>query len=259
MMNRTPVVPARLKGGPFTLAEARRAGLDRWHLEGTSWRRLGPSTYAWAALADSPILKLKAACLRLPPIAAFSGRTAAWLHGIDVEPCDPIEVTIPKGAGVSARSGLAVRRASLEKADVAIVQRLRATSVNRTLGDICSRLNLTEAVIILDMALHARIAKPAALSNYASTCSRRVGVANFRRAIRLAEPATESPMESRLRMLLVLGGCRRRRPRCHWSIGGVNSLGGRTSSTPTSDWPSSTTVAFIATNWRRTIAARTVS
>src|SRR4029077_15294449 len=43
-------------------------------------------------------------------------------------------------------------------------------------------------------------------STYASKRSRRVGVANFRRALRLAEAATESPMESRLRMLLVLGG-----------------------------------------------------
>jgi len=33
-----------------------------------------------------------------------------------------------------------------------------------------------------------------------------VGVANFRQAISYAEPGTKSPMESRLRMLLVLGG-----------------------------------------------------
>jgi hypothetical protein len=25
----------------------------------------------------------------------FSGKTAAWLHGLDFEPCDPIEMIVP--------------------------------------------------------------------------------------------------------------------------------------------------------------------
>jgi hypothetical protein len=33
---------------------------------------------------------------RMPAGTAFSGYTAAWLHGLDVAPCNPIEVTIPK-------------------------------------------------------------------------------------------------------------------------------------------------------------------
>jgi len=51
--------------------------------------------------------------------------------------------------------------------------------------------------VIVDMALHVGIVDLGALS----TSSRKLSqVATF------AEPATESPMESRLRMLLVLGG-----------------------------------------------------
>ena len=30
-----------------------------------------------------------------PPGAVFSGKTAAWLHGLEIEPCDPIDVTVP--------------------------------------------------------------------------------------------------------------------------------------------------------------------
>jgi hypothetical protein len=196
----------QLTTGPFTLTDARREGLDRWHLEGASWRRVGPSSYVWAGLKQSPTLRLSAACLRLPHVAAFSGRTAAWLHGIDVELCDPIEVTIPKGSGASARSGLVVRRAALPKSDVAIVHRLRATSINRTLRDLCSRMSLTEAVVVIDASLHAGIADLTALKTYATARSHRGGAVNLRRAIGLAEPLAESPMESRLRMLLVLGG-----------------------------------------------------
>jgi len=166
--------------------------------------------------------------MRLPPAATFSGRTAAWLHGIDVEPCDPIEVTIPKESGAAARAGLIVRRAALPKSDVVIVRRLRATSINRTLRDLCGRLSLTEAVVVMDAALHQRIADLTKLTTYAAATSRRIGAINLRRAVTLAEPLSESPMESRLRMLLVLSGLPRpeaqasvvdRRGPLSWSAG----------------------------------------
>src|SRR5947207_491708 len=75
-----PLLPDRLLGGPFTVADARKAGLRRWHLEENSWSRVGPSTYVWSRLTRDPMLSLVAALRRLPHGAAFSGRTAAWLH-----------------------------------------------------------------------------------------------------------------------------------------------------------------------------------
>ena len=197
-MARAPLIPSQLTTGPFTLADARKAGLDRWHLRGSSWRRVAPRTYLWTGLTQTPTLRLSAAHLRLPANAAFSGRTAAWLHGIDIEPCNPIEVTVPKAAGIAARSGLALSRAALPESDVVLAKGLRATSIVRTLKDLCSRLGVTEGVVVLDMALHARIVDLSALK----TCP----ALKLRRALNFAEPATESPMESRLRMLLVLGG-----------------------------------------------------
>src|ERR1700682_4103766 len=128
-MGRTAFVPAELMAGPFTLADALRAGLDRWHLEGAAWRRIGPALYVWAGLLDSPQLKIEAACRRLPPAAVFSGLTAAWLHGLDVVPYQPIEVTIPKDVGVWARAGIAVRRAALTPGEVVQVRGVRATSL----------------------------------------------------------------------------------------------------------------------------------
>lgn len=193
-----------------------RAGLDRWHLEGSSWRRLGPSVYAWAGLADKPELKLEAARLRLPPTAVFSGRTAAWLHGLDVVACEPIEVTIPKGTGVSARSGLVVRRAVVAANEVVSCRGMRATSILRTLSDLCIRLTVTEAVVIADMALHAGLTGLADLQSFGLSRAHRVGVANLRRVASLADPAAESPMETRLRMVLVLGGLPR--PRAQVSL-----------------------------------------
>jgi hypothetical protein len=60
---------------------------------------LGSGLYRWVGLKESPHMMLTAVAKRLPGGAAFSGRTAAWLHGLDVAPCDPIEVTIPPPNG----------------------------------------------------------------------------------------------------------------------------------------------------------------
>src|SRR5262249_57625386 len=89
------VVPAELTRGPFTVAEARQAGLTRRQLQGASWRRIGSGLYVWAALADNPALLLAAVHRHLPAAAAFSGQTAAWLHGLELPPCDPLQAPIP--------------------------------------------------------------------------------------------------------------------------------------------------------------------
>lgn len=204
-MGRTALVPAELMAGPFTLSDALRAGLDRWHLEGANWRRMGPTVYVWAGLPDTSELKIEAVRRRVPPIAVFSGLTAAWLHGLDV-PCEPIEVTIPKGIGGSARKGFVIRRAAVAAGDIVNVRGKRATSLLRTLSDVSSRLSMTEAVVVVDMALHAGLASLADLNALCVARAHRVGVANLRRIAGFAEPAAESPMESRLRMALVLGG-----------------------------------------------------
>lgn len=134
-MGRSALVPAELTSGPFTLADARRAGLERWHLEGANWRRIGPAVYVWAGLPDLPEVKVEAAYRRLPPAAAFSGLTAAWLHGLDVD-CEPFEVTISKGIGGSTRAGLVVRRAALGPGDVVNLRasNLRAPHAERSLS-----------------------------------------------------------------------------------------------------------------------------
>ncbi len=112
-MSRHPLVPAELTRGPFTLVEARQAGLIRRQLQGASWQRVGSSLHVWAPLADKPALLLEAVHRRLPVAAVFSGQTAAWLHGLDLPPCDPVEVTISESSGISARAGMVVRRAEL--------------------------------------------------------------------------------------------------------------------------------------------------
>jgi hypothetical protein len=205
-VTRKALLPSELVTGPFTLAEARRAGLDRWHLEGAAWRRLGPRVYARSELGALPLIQFAAALLRVPEGAVFSGLSAAWLHGLDVQPCSPIEMTIPIDAGISGRSGLTLRRATLSTAEVTRVRDIPTTSMERTLADLSAHLSITEAVVLTDAATHLGLASISSLTVAAELAAGRPGVRALRRVIELTEPAAESPMESRLRMLLVLAG-----------------------------------------------------
>jgi very-short-patch-repair endonuclease len=211
-----PLLPEQLLGGPFTVDDARRAGLTPRQLEGAIWKRIGRATYIWKGLPDDPVHLLQAARWRLPSGAAFSGFTAAWLHGLDVAPCVPIEAIVPPDAGISNRAGIVIRRCHLGQRDIVQARGMPAVSMLRTIVDLCARLSLTEAVVIADAALHMRRVRHDQLAAWVESNPGRRGVRNFRRVLSFVEPASESPMESRLRMVLVLGGLPR--PRAQVSI-----------------------------------------
>ena len=203
---RRPRVPEELKRRAFTVDEARQAGLTRRQLQGASWIRLAPRTYAWRGAAVGRRSLYDAALRRSPADAVLSGWAAADLHGLDVDPeCTP-EITLPPGSSVASRAGLRVWRGALEPADVVIAHGRRATSVPRTLRDLAVRLTLTESVVLVDEALRRRLTTVAELEEWVHTRAGRIGVPRLRRSLAHAEPLAESPMESRLRMLLVLRG-----------------------------------------------------
>ena len=199
-------VPVALKNKPFNLADARTLGVTRGQLRAARYGRLGAGMYHWVGLKESPQLTLTAVARRLPRGAAFSGRTAAWLHGLDVEPCDPIEVTIPEPAGSSRVAGATVRRAALAAGEVELRRRLPATSALRTAVDLGGRNPLTEAVVSADLFLHAELVSLDDLLHHVAGHSGAWGIARLRRVVDLAEPKSESAMESRLRMVLVTAG-----------------------------------------------------
>ena len=199
-------VPAELRTKPFNSADARSVGITRRQLRGAAYRPLGSGIYHWAGLKESPLLTLTGLARRLPPGAAFSGRTAAWLHGLDVAPCDPIEVTMPESRGSSRRAGAAVCRAALAAGEIVLRRRLPTTSALRTSVDLGGRSPLIEGVVAVDLFLHAGLVSMDELRNYVADHPGAKGVARLRRVVDLAEPKSESAMETRLRMVLVMAG-----------------------------------------------------
>lgn len=203
---RQPVVPSQLTTGPFTSEEAFEAGLTRRQLHGPAWRRLGGGFFVRAGQPVDADLRLAIVRHRLSVGAAFSDRTAAWLHGIDLAPCDPVEVTVPDVGGVSRLPGVRVHRRALGGEDVDVRRGLPVTSPLRTAIDLGGWLPLVDAVVAVDMVLRGRMVDIAELRAYVADHPGTKGVGRLRRVLELAEPRSESPMETRLRLLLVLAG-----------------------------------------------------
>lgn len=185
------------------MARARLHGLNWPSLQTSSWRRVGHGQYAWVRIRDDYELKLRAAQQRLPAESVFSGQTAAWLLGLDMPPCDPIEVTLPRGAVVHARTGIRVKRACLAEVEVLSKRGFRHTNGLRTTTDLGSRKDLIESVVALDMALRARLAQPELLARHIELSRGAKGIRRLRRAVGLADARAESPMETRLRLELL--------------------------------------------------------
>jgi very-short-patch-repair endonuclease len=206
-MGRTPCIPPELTRRPFTLDEARKAGLTLSALSSKAWQRVGAELYRWKELPEDPWLTLSAWRRVLPPEAVFVGATAAWLHGLDLEPVDPVEVAVPASSGLRSRAGLIVRRCEIPPAEIVYVRRLRATALPLTLTGLCMHRPAVEALVAIDMAVRLRQTDSAALGKYANDSNGRPGTARLRSLALLAAPA-ESPMETRLRWLLTSAGLR---------------------------------------------------
>jgi very-short-patch-repair endonuclease len=183
--------------------DARNVGLKWRSLQTKDWRRLSRGQYSWTAIPDDTELRLRAAEQRLPAGFAFSGRTAAWILGLDMSPCDPIEATVQRGISVRSRAGMKVRRAALPESDVIQRRGFPVTNPVRTVTDLGSGKDLVESVVAIDMALQAGLIGMGVLVGHIENHAGGKGIRRLRRAVGLADSRSESPMETRLRVQLV--------------------------------------------------------
>lgn len=170
-------------------------------LRGKSWRRLGAKLYCLNAAAEDRLALLKAYAGMLGPAAVFVGRTAAWMHGLDVDPANPVQAALPADSEVRSRADLEVRHCDLRD-DVERILGIRVTTLSRTLLDVCARSPAVESLVILDMAIFSRRLRQQDLTLYARKMNGRPGAARLRSLAPLVA-AAESPMETRLRWLLI--------------------------------------------------------
>jgi hypothetical protein len=223
-MSKSPRIPPVLKLRPFSLEEARDAGLTLRALAGKSWKRIGSEMYRWTELPDDPWLTLMAWRRVLPRETIFAGATAAWLHGLDLDPANPVEIVVPLSSGIRTRPGLKVRRSAILPIEVESLRGLCATALPLTLATLCAQRPAVEALIAIDIALHLGLTNTGTLSEYAERAKGRHGASRMRLLVPLAAPA-ESPMETRLRWLLIGNGLPT--PEVQVELGGSAVFAGR--------------------------------
>src|SRR5258706_11858488 len=96
-MGRTPRIPRGLTLRPFTLDEARAAGITLSALRGKSWQRLGSRLYRWTGRSDDSWGVINACRRLLPSSAGFFGGTAARVDGLGGEAANSVQVALPPG------------------------------------------------------------------------------------------------------------------------------------------------------------------
>ena len=141
----------------------------------------------------------------LPATAVFACTTAAWMHGCPVVRRDVVEVVLPASATIRTSGKVVITRSDLEPTEICRLNSLPVTSLHRTLRDLCLFSTPINALIACDFTLFKKLTNKAKLLNDPAAARGRRGSARFRRLVELAAPA-ESPMETRLRDLLLTGG-----------------------------------------------------
>ena len=164
--------------------------------------------YCWRGAAQDPWLLMQAWKRLLPASAVLAGDTAALLWRVGEKGTDPVEVILPPKAAVRTRQGLYVRRCTVCAEDVAQVRGLRVTTLLRTLCDLSARLPFVQALIAGDLALRQRLTDRSAMRRYADSARGRPGAARLR-LVAAEAAAAESPMETRLRWILIQARLRR--------------------------------------------------
>jgi very-short-patch-repair endonuclease len=199
----------------FRGSAAVAAGLvTKGELRGRRFVRLFPDTYALAGRMDLA-LRSRAAYRYVEGRGVLAGYSAAELLGASCGPADaPAEVLV---AGPQrSHPGLLVHRDRFATGETTRRAGVVTTSPLRTAYDLARRGSLVERVVAVDAL--ARIGRfgPDVLLNFARRYAGTRGNDGIFEVLSHADRRAGSPMESRLRMLLVLGGLPR--PEAQWPV-----------------------------------------
>jgi len=166
------------------------------------FRRIFTGVYVEARIPDHPLIRAHAAVLVAEQSVA-SHTTAAQVYELPV-PGDVLEhVTVPEPASRFSRGGIKCHVGS-----VAGARRVSGVPVSAPVDvfvQLAGMLSLVDLVVVGDAMVRRALVTPAELREQ---CAGRTGVhvVLARRAASLVRDRVDSPMETRLRLLIVLAG-----------------------------------------------------
>jgi hypothetical protein len=192
----------------FRGSAAVRAGLvTKAQLRGPRYVRLFPDIYTPArAEPPDPVLRSRAAYLLGGGRGVVSGYSAAALLGANCGPQGaPAELTVP-GGGTRSHPGLVLHRDRLARDEVQQCNGVLVTTPVRTAYDLARWQEPVEAVVAVDALANRGRFAPEQILRLAARYPRARGRSGLPRAVSLSDARAGSPMETRLRLVLVLRG-----------------------------------------------------
>lgn len=147
--------------------------------------------------------RAKAAWLWARREATVAGLSAAALHGTKwIDAALPAEL-ISIGDAVH---GIVIHRDKLVDDEVGVIDGMTVTTPARTAFDLGRRGGLVNAIIRLDALANATDLKPVDVSALADRHKGARGIIQLRKAVDLMDTGSESPQETRTRLLLISAG-----------------------------------------------------
>ena len=185
---------------PFRRSTGIAAGVSPKELRGPGYRLVLPGTYVRSATVVTPLLRVRAALLPYGTAAWASHASAARVYDLPIP-------TIPDEHVSVARAGLRRRHRGVTvhvgRGGTRVVRGVRVSEPRMLFVELAGLLSLVDLVVVGDAMVRRRLTTPGALVEFCSAVSHRAAAA-ARRAAANVRSDVDSPMETRLRLLIVL-------------------------------------------------------
>lgn len=188
---------------PFTTAQAHAVAITPAMLRGTRFRRVFRGVYVAVRVPFHPLIQTAGALLTHPEAAFASHHSAARVYRLPVPDCVDEHVSVFSKSDRRRRDGI-VAHTAVEQ-EVVLVQGIRVSTPVHLFLDMAAVLNLVDLVVLGDAMVRRKLVTPAMLVEACAAWGG-LGRRQARRAASYVRARVDSPMESRLRMLIVLAG-----------------------------------------------------
>lgn len=189
---------------PFTRAQAVEAGIDAGRLRTSAYRRLLHGVYVDARVTVTASLRARAPLAAAHAEAWASHASAGRIHGVPLPVLPEEHVSVPQPGARPSRRG--VRSHSGNTAPrLVVIDGARVSAPDQLFVELAEQLELVDLVVVGDwLVRHGKVSLPQ-LRRFCAGASL-PGARRARAAVALVRERVDSPMETRLRLLIVLAG-----------------------------------------------------
>ncbi len=201
-------------GTAFRRRDAVQAGVTKHRLDGPSFQSVFSAIRMPASLQITVHLRAEAALLLCHDSSFVSHHSAARIWGGIVPDDVDVHVSVPEARHRPQRFGIRSHVSSRHN-DVVTRGRVKLTDPLRTFLELARELDLVDLVVLGDSPVKAGVLSIEQL-HVGSLGWHHAGAMRARQAARLVRAAVDSPMETRLRLLLIFAGLPE--PQVNWTI-----------------------------------------